>query len=58
MKEITAEEMKRVKGGTFTIWTGLGIVAIIVFLAGVIDGYVHPKECGGEREWKKYPKKN
>lgn len=47
MKKMTMEEMKEIKGG-FSVWAGLGIAAIIVFLTGVIDGFVHPNSCGGE----------
>ena len=48
MKRITEEELKRIKGGEFTSWMGLGIAAVIVFLSGVIDGFVNPKTCGGD----------
>ncbi len=46
MKEISEIEMKKLKGG-FSIMAGLGIAAVIAFLAGFIEGYVHPRKCGG-----------
>ena len=34
-----------VKGGGFSIWACAGIIAGVVFIAGVIDGYVRPLPC-------------
>ena len=47
MKKINEIETKKIKGG-FSIVAILSISAMIAFLAGVIEGYVHPKKCGGE----------
>jgi len=47
MKKINEIETKRIKGG-FSIVAILSISAIIAFLAGVIEGFVHPRKCGGD----------
>lgn len=44
MKILQEQELKTIKGGISPLAL-LGIAAIIAFLAGVIDGYVHPKQC-------------
>ena len=44
MKELSSNELTSINGGSgFAI--GLGIVAGITFLIGVIDGYVRPLKC-------------
>lgn len=47
MKDISIKQLKKIQGGTAAV-IGLGIAAIIAFLAGFIEGYVHPKACGGK----------
>lgn len=49
MKKLTDYELKNIRGG-FTVWTFLGISALGVFLSGIIDGFVHPKSCGGDTQ--------
>ena len=44
MRLLTEMETQKIRGG-FSIWTGLGIAAIVVFIVGIIDGYINPKEC-------------
>jgi len=44
MKQIRDEELKKMSGG-FSIWAGIGIAAVVVFLVGVVDGIIHPKSC-------------
>ncbi len=44
MKSLNQESLKNMKGG-FSIWAGVGIGALIIFLSGVVDGIVHPKAC-------------
>ena len=43
MVELRKEELKNIKGGGFG--TGLLIGAGIVFLIGIIDGYIRPLKC-------------
>lgn len=45
MTELTLDKLKEVKGGGFSIWVCAGIIAGVVFIAGVIDGYVRPLPC-------------
>jgi len=46
MLELTQEEMLKVDGG-FKISMGViaGIGAAIVFVIGLIDGYINPNKC-------------
>ena len=48
MKQLTKEELQAIKGGS-ALAIGLSVAAVIVFLAGFIEGFVHPKTCGGEK---------
>ena len=46
ISKISDENLERIKGGaTVTIWTGIAIASIIIFLSGVIDGLINPGEC-------------
>jgi len=45
MEEIEKNDLKTIKGGAMSIWGGIGIVSGIVFLIGVIDGFVRPLKC-------------
>lgn len=45
MKELKKEELLNINGGGFHIGIGVGIVAGITFLIGLIDGYVRPLAC-------------
>ncbi len=42
---LTERELKEIKGGSISLGAGLLIVAGIVFIIGVIDGYVRPLKC-------------
>lgn len=42
---LSKEELKEIKGGGFSVWAGLGIGTLVVFLAGVIDGFARPFAC-------------
>lgn len=41
--KITNEELKKINGGGFNLFLAIG--AGIVFLIGLIDGYVRPLKC-------------
>ena len=45
MQNLTMNELKQIKGGGISVGAGLLIVAGVVFLIGVIDGYVRPLNC-------------
>ena len=45
MKNLEIEETKQIIGGGLTVWGGLGIAALITFVAGVIDGFARPFRC-------------
>ncbi len=42
---LTEKELKHIKGGSISLGAGLLIIAGIVFIVGVIDGYVRPLKC-------------
>ena len=44
MKELTDEELKQVNGGLSIIGC-LGIVAGVIFIVGILDGYTRPLKC-------------
>lgn len=45
MKELESKEMKAIKGGGLSIGGIAAITMGIVFIIGVIDGYVRPLKC-------------
>ena len=45
MHELKVEELKQINGGGVSVGVGLLIAAGVVFLIGVIDGYVRPLGC-------------
>jgi len=42
---LTEKELRQIKGGSISLGVGLLIIAGIVFLIGVVDGYVRPLKC-------------
>ncbi len=44
MTKLNKEELLKIKGG-FSLNLALGIGAAIVFLIGVVDGYIRPLKC-------------
>ena len=48
IKAIEANKLDEIKGGaTISVWTGIVISAIVIFLSGVIDGITNPERCKG-----------
>jgi len=45
MQNLTMDELKQISGGGISVGAGLLIASGIVFLIGVIDGYVRPLGC-------------
>ena len=45
MYNLTNNELKQIKGGGVSLGLGLLIAAGVIFLVGVIDGYVRPLGC-------------
>lgn len=45
MKTLKKNEMLEIKGGGFSLGFGLLIGAGIVFIIGIIDGFVRPLQC-------------
>ena len=42
--ELSEKELLEVNGG-IGAWAVLGIIAGVIFLIGVVDGYVRPAKC-------------
>jgi len=42
---LTNNELKQISGGGVSLGLGLLIAAGVIFLVGVIDGYVRPLGC-------------
>lgn len=47
MIEVSNEELKQVEGG-IGVWIAAGITALVIFIAGIVDGFVRPLECHGK----------
>ncbi len=45
MLEIDNKDLKNINGGGLSIWGGVGLVGGIIFLIGLIDGFVRPLKC-------------
>lgn len=45
MEVISNEELNSIDGGGINVWGALGIGAGIVFIVGIIDGFVRPLKC-------------
>lgn len=45
MRQLEIQELKTIYGGGLSIAAGACIVAGIVFLIGVIDGFFRPYQC-------------
>ena len=48
LNNLTNEKLEKTTGGEITFLGGVAIVTGIVFLVGVIEGFVNPKKCGQE----------
>ena len=44
MQRMDNNSLGKINGG-FSVWTGLAIAAIVVFIAGILEGFTNPKEC-------------
>lgn len=45
MEKLKSKDLENIIGG-FSVWMGIGIAAIVVFLAGVLEGITNPNKCG------------
>lgn len=44
MEILKREELENITGG-FSVWGGIAIAAIIIFISGVIEGFTDPGRC-------------
>lgn len=44
MRKVEEHELEQINGG-FSWGVAAGIVAGVVFIIGIIDGYVNPQKC-------------
>ena len=47
MNDLSMNKLEEIKGGEVSFIAVVGIIAAIVFIVGVIDGFVNPNKCGG-----------
>ena len=41
------KELETIKGGTsFSVWTGIIVSTIVIFVSGLIEGITNPSKCG------------
>ncbi|MBR4672753.1 MAG: hypothetical protein IKO78_06130 [Bacilli bacterium] len=45
IKQTSKNELKQITGGGLSFLAGLGIIGGVIFLIGVIDGFVNPDKC-------------
>lgn len=46
METINNDKLEKIKGGALiTVWGGLAISAIVIFVSGIIEGLTNPKRC-------------
>lgn len=46
INSIEEKELEKIKGGeAITIWTGIVVTAITVFISGIIEGITNPGRC-------------
>ncbi len=44
MQVMTKEELEKVEGG-LSFWGGVGIVGVVLFIIGLVDGFTRPLDC-------------
>lgn len=48
MRVIQEDQLEKIKGGaTISVWTGIAVAAIVVFISGIIEGITNPTKCNG-----------
>ena len=46
ISKISDENLGKIKGGnTISVWTGIAVAAVIIFVSGIIDGLINPGGC-------------
>ncbi len=46
MEKLNDADLSNIKGGfTLSVWSALGITALVVFLSGVLEGITNPDKC-------------
>jgi len=45
IKDLSNEELMNVEGGGFSLGLGIAIGGLLIFAAGLIDGWVRPLKC-------------
>lgn len=50
LKKISDENLELIKGGSASVIVGVGLVVIaaIVFISGVFEGFTNPRRCNNE----------
>ncbi len=45
IEQLSTEKQESIKGGAISVWTGIIIAALAVFLSGIIEGITNPTSC-------------
>ncbi|MEG1351361.1 MAG: hypothetical protein RR359_02315 [Bacilli bacterium] len=45
MKDLEKEQLEELEGGALSIWAIGGIIALGIFIIGIVDGFVRPLRC-------------
>ena len=48
IRKIDEKELESIKGGALSVWTGIAIAAIVIFISGIIEGITNPQKCYNE----------
>ena len=48
IRKIDEIELENIKGGAISVWTGIAIAAIVIFISGIIEGITNPQKCYNE----------
>lgn len=47
IRTILNKELETIKGGTsVSVWTGIIVSTIVIFVSGLIEGITNPSKCG------------
>ena len=47
IRTILNKDLETIKGGTsVSVWTGIIVSAIVIFVSGLIEGITNPSKCG------------
>lgn len=45
MNKIDDKQLSKIQGGGFSWGVAAGIIAVVTFIVGIVDGYINPIKC-------------